>query len=542
MFDLNKILVVMKKPYIYILLVVFFFACRTKDEQPSAQITPRDYTIDSTTAENPIFFDSLRMEEHLRFHKYDAATLLKFRNFYNGRNYQYAWFSNSGMKEQASAFMNLFYDYINYSKDNTLLLPGLEKQYDSLFNNPSRFSFADSIVFDTEILLTAQFFRYAAKAYTGSAGINARELEWYIPRKKINAVLVLDSLLTNKNKDLSALEPLNHQYKHLKQFLLRYYEIEKAGGWKPIKADKKKYQLNDSSRTITALKEKLFLTGDLTTKDTGSIFTTEMEQAVKHYQKRFGLKEDGIVTSSLITQMNKPVELRLQQILINMERLRWLPAQAQNDILLVNIPEFKLHILSNGKQVRDMNIVVGTVVNNTVIFSAELKHVIFSPYWNIPPGILYKEVLPAIRRNPNYMSKHNMEWYGNTIRQRPGENNPLGLVKFIFPNNFNMYLHDSPAKSLFTQTRRTFSHGCMRVADARWLAQFLLRNQPEWTEDKIDEAMHAGKEKVVNVKDKVTVYVVYLTAFVDSEGHLNFRDDVYGHDKKMAAQLFKSSK
>lgn len=532
----------MKKSGIYIFFLVFFFACRTKDEQPAAQITPRDYSIDSTTAENPLFFDSLRMEQHLRYHKYDAATLLKFRNFYNGRNYQYAWFGKTGMKEQASAFMNLFYDYINYSKDNTLLLPGLQKQYDSLFNHPSLYKFNDTIVFDTELLLTAQFFLYAIKAYTGSTSINSRELEWYIPRRKINAVVVLDSLLANKNKDLSSSEPLNHQYKQLKQFLLRYYEIEKAGGWKPIKTDKKKYQLNDQNKALVTVKEKLFLTGDLTSKDTSEIFTTELELAVKHFQKRFGLKEDGIITSSLVAQMNKPVEQRLQQILINMERLRWLPAQAKNDILLVNIPEFKLHILSDGKQVRDMNVVVGTVVNNTVIFTAELKHVIFSPYWNIPPGILSKEILPAIRRNPNYMNRHNMEWHGNTIRQRPGPDNPLGLVKFIFPNNFNMYLHDSPAKSLFTQTRRTFSHGCMRVADARWLAQFLLRNQPEWTEKKIDEAMHSGKEQFVDVKGKVTVYVVYLTAFVDSEGYLNFRDDIYGHDKKMTAQLFKTVK
>lgn len=532
----------MKKQGIYIILVVFFFACRTKDEQPVAQITPRDYSIDSTIAENPLFFDSLLMEQHLRVHKYDAATKLKFRNFYNSRNYQYAWFAKEGMKEQASAFMNLFYDYIDYSKDNTLLLPGLQIQYDSLFNHPSSYTFLDSIVFDTELLLTAQFFRYAAKAYTGSADINARELEWYIPRKKINAVVVLDSMLANKNKDLSELEPFNHQYKQLKQYLLHYYEIEKAGGWSAIKADKRKYQLHDKNQAVAAIKNKLFLTGDLTAKDTSSIFTKELEEAVNHFQKRMGLKEDGIITNALISEMNKPVEQRLQQILINMERLRWLPSEAKNDMLLVNIPEFKLHILSKGQQVREMNVVVGTVVNNTVIFTAELKQVIFSPYWNVPPGILYKEIIPAIRRNPNYMEKNNMEWYGNTIRQRPGEDNPLGLVKFIFPNNFNMYLHDSPAKSLFTRTRRTFSHGCMRVEDARWLAQFLLRNQPEWTNQKIDEAMHAGKEQVVNVNDKVSVYVVYLTAFVDGEGHLNFRDDVYGHDKKMASQIFKSSK
>jgi murein L,D-transpeptidase YcbB/YkuD len=521
---------------------MFFFSCHFKEEQPAAQVTPRDYSIDTVVDTNGLFLDSLRVEKHLKQHKYDPAIFLKFRNFYNGRNYQYAWFDKTGMREYAASFMNLFNEYIRYSKDSSLLFRNLQVQFDSLNNAVSPLLFSDSLVFDTELLLTAQFFRYAAKAYTGNTVINPRELEWFIPRKKVNPVAILDSMLATKNKDLSLQEPLNHQYKKLKQHILRYYEIEKQGGWKTIQADKKTYRLNDNSATVTALKQRLFLTGDLKEKDSSQLFTPSLETAVKHFQKRLGLKEDGIITKTLVAEMNKPVQVRLQQILINMERLRWLPAEASNDILLVNIPEFKLHILSDGKQVRDMNVVVGTVVNNTVIFSAEFKYVVFSPYWNIPPGILYKEILPAIRRNSNYMQQHDMEWYGNTIRQRPGPENPLGLVKFLFPNSFNMYLHDSPAKSLFTQTKRTFSHGCMRVADAKWLAQFLLRDEPEWTEAAIDTAMHSGKEHFVDVKRKVTVYVVYLTAFVDADGNLNFRDDVYGHDKKMAATLFKQSK
>ena len=190
-----------------------------------------------------------------------------------------------------------------------------------------------------------------------------------------------------------------------------------------------------------------------------------------------------------------------------------------------------------------MNIVVGKEGNSTVIFNDELKYIVFSPYWNVPRSIVKNEILPAMSRNPNYLASQNMEITSQkgsipTIRQLPGPRNSLGRVKFLFPNNYNIYFHDTPAKSLFQREKRAFSHGCMRLEDAKKLAVYLLRDQPEWTEDRIQQAMSQGTEKWVTLKQDIPVYVSYFTAWVDEGGALHFRDDIYGHDRRMAERLF----
>jgi L,D-transpeptidase YcbB len=160
----------------------------------------------------------------------------------------------------------------------------------------------------------------------------------------------------------------------------------------------------------------------------------------------------------------------------------------------------------------------------------------------VPPDILKNEVLPGIRKNPDYLRRNNMEWNGNNIRQKPGPKNSLGLVKFLFPNSYNIYLHDSPAKSLFNQDTRAFSHGCIRVGEPKKLATYLLRKQPEWTESKIDAAMHSGKEKYVTLKTTVPVFIAYLTAWVDRQGQFNFRDDIYKRDDRLESMMLKQNK
>lgn len=189
-----------------------------------------------------------------------------------------------------------------------------------------------------------------------------------------------------------------------------------------------------------------------------------------------------------------------------------------------------------------MNAVVGKSVHKTVIFNGKLQYVVFSPYWNVPSGIMKNEVLPGIRRNPNYLKNHNMEWNGKTVRQRPGPANPLGKVKFLFPNQYDIYLHDSPSKGLFNEDTRAFSHGCIRLADARALAIYLLRNDPAWTIPNIDREMNSGKEKWVTLKDQVPVFIAYFTAWVDSQGRLNWRKDIYNRDERLAATLFDNTK
>ena len=190
-----------------------------------------------------------------------------------------------------------------------------------------------------------------------------------------------------------------------------------------------------------------------------------------------------------------------------------------------------------------MNVVVGSLQHNTVIFNGDLKYVVFSPYWNVPASIVKNEIMPGIARNKNYIASHNMEitgYSGKTpiVRQKPGVNNALGKVKFLFPNTYNIYLHDTPSKSLFGETSRAFSHGCIRLGEPAKLAEFLLRNDSSWTKQNMQKAMNLGKEKFVTLSKPVPVFIGYFTAWVDSQGLLNFRDDVYGHDAKLAEKMF----
>jgi murein L,D-transpeptidase YcbB/YkuD len=237
--------------------------------------------------------------------------------------------------------------------------------------------------------------------------------------------------------------------------------------------------------------------------------------------------------------MNVPVGSRIKQILVNMERCRWISpdfARAR-EYIVVNIPAFKLNLVRNGKVELESPVVVGKTVTKTVIFSGMLSYIVFSPYWNLPQSIINKEVKPGMAKDKNYLEKHNMEWNNGQARQKPGKNNSLGLVKFIFPNSNDIYMHDTPAKSLFEKESRAFSHGCIRVGKPRDLAIAILADDPNWTPGKIDAAMHAGKENTYVLKEKVPVYIGYLTAWVDGQGEINFYNDIYERDARLAQLL-----
>jgi murein L,D-transpeptidase YcbB/YkuD len=300
--------------------------------------------------------------------------------------------------------------------------------------------------------------------------------------------------------------------------------------------------LGDSSTTVRLIRKRLLQSADLATDNNSAVFDAELETGIKRFQHRYGLKEDGIAGKNLLTEMSYPVEKRIEQLIVNMERCRWLPVALRKDYFVVNIPEFRFHAYENDSLVWSMKVVVGKSIHQTAIFNGTMKYVVFAPYWNIPPGIMRKETLPALRRNSNYLVNNHMEWNGNAIRQKPGPWNALGKVKFLFPNSHNIYLHDTPAKSLFEQDQRAFSHGCIRVEQPRRLAQYVLRHQPEWTEQRIDSAMNGEKELYVNLKHPIPVLIAYFTAWVDQDGYLNFRKDLYNKDSRLAKMIMEQSK
>jgi len=361
-------------------------------------------------------------------------------------------------------------------------------------------------------------------------------------------LIVLTALLIAMNAfafaGTNAIDPARG-YSLLQQALTRYEQIAQQGGWTKIAATKKFYQQGESAAAVAAIKSRLRASGDFRSEDNSTLFTPELTEAVKRVQKRFGFKENGVVDAALIKELNVPVERRISQIQVNMERLQTLPANTGGTRLVANIPEFKLHVYEGDQHVFDMNIVVGTQANKTVVFNDEMKQVVFSPYWNVPASIVKNEILPKMRHDHNYLWRNRYVQVGTenglpVIRQLPGPGNALGKVKFLFPNSHNIYFHDTPAKSLFNLRRRAFSHGCIRLAEPARLAEYLLRDVPGWTPARIEQAMNAGKEQAVNLPTPVTVAITYFTAWVDNNGDVHFREDIYGHDKTMARQVAQS--
>jgi murein L,D-transpeptidase YcbB/YkuD len=337
-------------------------------------------------------------------------------------------------------------------------------------------------------------------------------------------------------KDPVTEHPFSRQYEKLQEALARLYAVQKQGGWPKIIGAQKFYLKGQTASAIKQIKQRLRISGDFTSEDTSGVFTPELVGAVQKIQKRLGYEQNGVVDALLIKQLNIPVEDRIQQVLVNMDRLQRLSEPKNRIILIANIPEYKLHVYEGPKHVFDMDIVVGSENHKTVLFNDEMTNIVFSPYWNVPPSIVENEILPAMRHNKHYLRNNGYEITGQenglpVIRQKPGTNNSLGQVKFVFPNDHGIYFHDTPAKGLFQYPKRTFSHGCIRLAEPARLAAFLLRSSPEWTEEKIRKAMSSGKEQWVKLSDPVAVSLTYYTAWVDDEGLLQLRQDIYGLDK-----------
>jgi len=524
----------MIKYFSYWILLLSVVACNDNSKSTEKNDIGNRTVIPPDSASH-IAFDSSSLEGIINRYHYNDSIVTRLKKFYSSRDYQFAWFRESNLAEQGFNFWNAQASYIAYTGDSSLYNPSLQQLMDTLSHESV---LDDSNKLNTEVELSAQFFRYARRAYQGNIRLGEHELDWFIPRKRIDMLNLLDSLIKHKGENMAAYEPVNRQYQLLKDKLLEYYKLAENGGWPEIDKKIKTLKKGDSSLPVHALKTRLHTTGDYNSSDTNWLFTAELEMAVKNFQRRYGLKEDGVVGGNTLQHLNQPVEILIRQILVNMERMRWIPEEPEGDFMLVNIPQYRLIVYEKGKRMFAMNIVAGSSQNQTVIFTGDLKYVVFSPYWNIPPSIIRKEILPGIKRDKNYLAKHNMEWNKGAVRQKPGPNNSLGKVKFLFPNNYNIYLHDTPAKSLFDEPKRAFSHGCIRLADPKKLAMWALRNQPEWTENRINKAMNSGKEKFVKVNATIPVVLGYFTAWVDEEGKINFRDDIYGHDIKLAEHLF----
>jgi murein L,D-transpeptidase YcbB/YkuD len=555
-------LIIMKKLLLYACLFCSVFAsCQNngnhtqKNESESddeaksegqKKVSKRDYSITKANSYSDLFLDSTNLEKFIADKKLSDSISRRMRSFYNTRNYQFAWFTSGGLTEQALAFWNL-HDYVTtYDNDTTLRDKALQRRMDALVAEEKLSPTAsDKSYINTELTLTEHFIEYVLNNYQ-KGYVKRKEMERFIPIKKEDPLELADSLLNKKHKDEKYFADVNKSYKGLKDQLSKYYTIVKQGGWPQVTAIKKSLKKGASDPVIPVIKKRLQITGDMPGGDTSRVFNDSLENGVKTFQARMGYKPDGVITPTLVNDMNVPARKRLEQILMNMGRMRWMPEASSGQLIIVNIPEFVLHVYEGKQKAFDMDVVVGKEGHNTMMFSGDLNQIVFSPYWNVPPSIVKKEILPKLASNPGYLESQNMEQVGTEgglpkIRQLPGEKNSLGRVKFLFPNSFNIYFHDTPAKSLFEKDKRAFSHGCIRLSDPEKMANYLLRNNPGWTPEKINEAMYSGNEQTVRLKKPVPVIITYYTAWVDDNGQLNFRDDIYTHDSQLITKMFTGS-
>ncbi|MEO8110977.1 MAG: L,D-transpeptidase family protein [Ginsengibacter sp.] len=511
----------------------------TETAKKEKKVSKRDYSITGANAYNNLFLDSMTVEDYMSKNNFDNSLSRRIRSFYNTRNYEFAWFSPEGLTQQALGFWSLK----NYSGDTATKTKKFQNRMEDLMTDTVlAVTSKDKSAINTELQLTQYLIEYTKDNYE-KGYVKRKEVERFVPFKKVDPIYIADSLLNKKHNDDKYFSDVNNAYSSLKDQLQKYLAIAKHGGWPSFANNTKLYKEGNASPAILNMKKMLFVTGDLPHIDTTFAFNENLKDGIKNFQKRFGYTADGVVSSSLLKEMNVPAVDRVKQILINMDRMRWMPQEPTGKLMLVNIPEFTLHVYDGKNKVFDMAVVVGKEGHNTTTFSDKLTTIVFSPYWNVPESIVKNEVLPGIASNANYLADHNMEQYGGTssapeIRQKPGKDNSLGNVKFLFPNSFNIYFHDTPAKSLFSQDKRAYSHGCIRLAEPEKLAEYLLKNDPKWTSEKIDEAMNSGEEKYVNVGKPVPVFITYYTTWVDNDGVLNFRADIYSHDKEIANKMF----
>jgi murein L,D-transpeptidase YcbB/YkuD len=504
------------------------------------KVSRRDYSISKQNSFNDLFLDSLEVEGFLSKNNIADSLAQRIRSFYNTRNYQFAWFSSTGLTEQAFGFWSLK----NYKGDTSVKNKSLNKIMDELLANDSLLINAhDKFAINTELLLTNNFIAFARRNFE-QGYVKRKEMERFIPFKKEDPFLLADSLLNKKHKDEKYFYDINESYKKLFEQLKKYEEIAKSGSWPEISNDLSKYRKGKSNAEIKILKKFLSVTKDLPQPDSTNEYDENLQTGIKNFQKRFGYAPTGKVSPAILKEMRVPAVDRVKQILINMNRMRWMPQQPAGELIVVNIPEFILHMYNGKKKEFDMVVVVGKEGHNTTIFSNKLTTIVFRPYWNVPPDIVKKEIMPAMAHNASYLEKNDMEIVGNdnglpAIRQKPGGKNSLGKVKFLFPNSFNIYFHDTPARDLFSKDVRAYSHGCIRLSEPQKLAEFLLKDDSRWTNEKINKAMNAGnEEKFVGLKKPVPVFITYYTAWIDENGRLNFRKDIYGHDADMAAKMF----
>ncbi len=436
--------------------------------------------------------------------------------------------------------------------------------------SPDRVPDAQSLA-RADVLLTASFVAIVDDLLTGRLDPRRVEPSWHIGARAFDVTARVEAAVDSARAGqkvadvLARLRPDYGSYGALLSALARYRGLARGGGWQPV-APGATLRRGDTGSRVSEIRRRLAAENFLPSALGADTFDVAIAGAIAEFQRRHGLAIDSSVGTTTRRALNIPASRRVTQIEVNLERLRWLPPDPGQRFIVVNVPAFILYAFEGKERTITMRVVVGSELTNrrTPIFADTMEYIQFGPYWNVPRSIAVNEILPQARRDRGYLTRNNYEilrgWGDNApvvdprslsnaemsssryrVRQKPGPNNALGRVKFMFPNDYAVYLHDTPARARFEDTDRAASHGCVRVADPKALAEYVLHDRADWPADKIASTLSAGRRVRVNLNHGPPVYLVYLTAF-GREDQVLFRDDIYDRDDRLVKALATASR
>lgn len=499
----------------------------------------------------------------LNAHGMTAAEIDKrIIRIYRKHNFQPFWLQNGKPGHRAIVIRSILENADNHGLNPSTYLVRNIQQFWSSTEAPG--------LVQLDILITLGMMLYIADQREGRIAPFLADPELFATARDVkvdwNALREQALKAPDMQDFLEQQAPQYGQYRQLRKKLSEYRQMAASGGWPAVPTGEVLKPGMEDPR-IPNIRKRLAVTGELGTENLASVvFDGELEAAVKEFQKRHNLAQDGVIGHQTVETMNVPVSSRITQIILNMERYRWNDRVMDKPGVFVNIAGFEAFAGTPGNMEIEMPVIVGKTYHETPVFSDSIKYIVINPYWTLTPSIAYHETLPKLKADPHYLEKHNMRifegWDQNApeldattidwstvskrqmntyrVRQEPGPENALGTLKLVFPNKFNVYLHDTPAHDLFKRDRRAFSHGCIRMARPAEMAAFVLGGKEKgWTVERINEIVESRKRQVVKLDRHMPVHILYRTAFVTPvDDTLNFYEDIYGRDKILAAALF----
>ena len=494
-------------------------------------------------------------------------------NFYEEHGFNPLWAMDTGPTPQADQFIRnieeagldgLIAEDYHLSRIKLLFVDFKQSLLQNRPFNPANQA-------DLDLLLTDAFLLFSSHLLSGRVVPNAVDSTWLFFNPASDITLILNSKAYSNRIEsfFDGLRPANTAYYRLRNALQLYIGIQKNGGW-PVVPSGPSLRIGDTNDRVDKIRKRLIVTKDMDAP-ARNVKPTEFDESlmkgVQRFQNRHGIEPDGVVGIATLAAMNVPVSDRIRQIELNLERWRWIPRDLGSRYILVNIADYSLVVVENQTTVLDMRVVVGKAYRRTPVFSDKMKYLVLNPFWNVPIKIAVEDKLPIIRKNPLYLTQQHIKVFENwsedapeinpvvidwhrvnsnyfpyRLRQDPGPLNALGRIKFMFPNKFAIYLHDTPQRGLFKKATRDFSSGCIRIEKPFELAKYLLQNDPQWTDQKITEAIESGVTTVVRIKNPIPVHLLYWTAWVTETGTVHFGNDIYDRDPPLSRALKASLK